>query len=68
MLLCSCHAVSERTIRAAIASGAQTAEEIAERCGAGAKCGGCWPALYDLLGERSQADPTAQSARAHSAA
>lgn len=68
MLLCSCHAVSERTIRAAIASGAHTAEEIADRCGAGAKCGGCWPALYDLLREQSAADPSAHSARAHSAA
>ena len=49
MLLCSCNAVSERTIRAAIASGARSPQEIARRCGAGARCGGCWPALYELL-------------------
>ena len=51
MYVCSCRAVTDRTVRAAVASGARTIEEIAERCGAGSKCGGCWPTLQHLLDE-----------------
>ena len=53
MFVCSCRAVTDRTVRAAIASGAQTVEEVADRCGAGARCGGCWPALAELLDEHA---------------
>ena len=49
MFVCSCQAVTDRTIKAAIASGARTIDDIAARCGAGARCGGCWPALAELL-------------------
>ena len=49
MFVCSCQAVNDRTIRATIASGARTIEDLAARCGAGARCGGCWPALSELL-------------------
>jgi len=41
--------VTDRTIRAAIGSGATTVEEIGRRCGAGTRCGGCWPVLDELL-------------------
>ena len=51
MYVCSCRAVTDRTVDAAIASGADTVEEIARRCGAGARCGGCWPELERLLAE-----------------
>lgn len=51
MILCSCRAVSERTIRAAIDAGASSPEEIASMCGAGSRCRGCWPALRELLDE-----------------
>ena len=49
MYLCSCRAVTDRTIAAAIAAGARTPQDIAQLCGAGSKCGGCWPALSALL-------------------
>jgi bacterioferritin-associated ferredoxin len=49
MFVCSCRAVTDRTVKAAIASGATCIEEIAERCGAGSRCGGCWPELERLL-------------------
>ena len=49
MFVCSCRAVTDRTVHAAIASGATDIDEIAERCGAGSKCGGCWPELERLL-------------------
>jgi bacterioferritin-associated ferredoxin len=65
MLLCSCEAVSERTIRAAIASGARTPQEIARRCGAGSRCGGCWPALQALLDEAEARDLPANGRGRH---
>ncbi|MET0904155.1 MAG: (2Fe-2S)-binding protein [Acidimicrobiales bacterium] len=53
MFVCSCRAVTDRTVHAAIASGATCIEEIAERCGAGSRCGGCWPELERLLHEQA---------------
>jgi bacterioferritin-associated ferredoxin len=54
MYVCSCRGVTDRTVQAAIASGAGTVEEIANRCGAGARCGGCWPELERLLAESAR--------------
>jgi bacterioferritin-associated ferredoxin len=56
MYVCSCRAVTDRTVKAAIASGATTIDAIAERCGAGGRCGGCWPALAELLEDARPAD------------
>ena len=53
MLICSCRAVNDRSIRAAIQAGATTPQELAEMCGAGGECGGCVPALLELLDETS---------------
>jgi bacterioferritin-associated ferredoxin len=41
--------VNDRTIHAAVAEGARSIEELQERCGAGTDCGGCHPALAELL-------------------
>ena len=65
MFICSCRAVSDGTIRAAIAAGARSIEDVAARCGAGARCGGCWPALAELLDAHA---PTAVERRAAGAA
>jgi bacterioferritin-associated ferredoxin len=51
VIVCSCRAVSDRTVTAAIASGASSIQDVAARCGAGGRCGGCWPALAELLDE-----------------
>lgn len=51
MFVCSCRAVSDRTVRAAIAAGAASVDEVIERCAAGGDCGGCWPELQRLLDE-----------------
>jgi len=53
MYVCSCRAITDRTVDAAIASGASTVPEVAARCGAGSGCGGCWPELERLLGTRA---------------
>lgn len=66
MIICSCRAVSDRTVKAAVASGATTIQDVAARCGAGARCGGCWPALAELLDEARP--PTAEEQRRTSAA
>lgn len=51
MWVCYCKAVTDRTVRAAIEAGATTPGRLAEACGAGARCGGCTPALERLLAE-----------------
>ncbi len=56
MIVCSCRAVSDRTVRAAIASGAESIDDVANRCGAGSRCGGCWPSLARLLDDQRPAD------------
>lgn len=49
MFVCSCLAVTDRTVNAAIAAGASSVEEITDRCAAGGCCGGCWLELQHLL-------------------
>ena len=51
MYVCSCKAVTDRTIDAVISSGASSVEEITSKCAAGGRCGGCWPALERMLDE-----------------
>ena len=56
MFVCHCRAVTDHGIRDAIADGARTMEDLGERLGAGVRCGGCWPALYELLDEIDPAE------------
>jgi bacterioferritin-associated ferredoxin len=49
MYVCHCRAVTDHTIDHEVERGASSIEELAERCGAGAECGGCWPVLEELL-------------------
>ncbi|EIV90990.1 (2Fe-2S)-binding protein [Frankia sp. QA3] len=51
MLVCSCFAVSDRTLRNVISAGARDVDEIGERCNAGTGCGGCVEEIEDLLDE-----------------
>lgn len=51
MIVCHCNRVNDRTIRASVRAGACTPEDVAECCGAGASCGGCAPAVEEILGE-----------------
>ena len=63
MLLCHCRGVSDRVIRTAIAYGARCPEEVAAACGAGRDCGGCRPAVEDLLEQAGSQVPVAQQRR-----
>lgn len=49
MVVCHCNAVNDRAIRAEIEAGALDAEALAQRCGAGARCGSCRPVLEAIL-------------------
>lgn len=56
MYVCACRGVTDRTVKAAIAAGARTTDDVARRCGAGSRCGGCWPELERLLAEQRDRD------------
>ncbi len=49
MLICHCHEVSDRQIRAAVRRGAQSRAEVARVCRAGGGCGGCGPAIDQIV-------------------
>lgn len=48
-LICHCEAVGEQTILSVIGPECVDIGDLARRCGAGARCGGCHPALAELL-------------------
>jgi bacterioferritin-associated ferredoxin len=68
MILCSCRAVNDRTIRAAIEGGAQNVDEVSQWSGAASRCGGCRPAIQEMLAEYGLADHTEGARRATYAA
>lgn len=55
VIVCHCNRVNDRTIRAAICDGACSVGEIAEKCGAAACCGGCAPAVEEILAAEHRA-------------
>jgi len=67
VIVCSCAAVREQTVRHAIAAGARTVAEVGERCGAGRTCGGCEPLLEELLAEAAAATAVTVATAHHAA-
>lgn len=60
MVVCHCRAVNDTRIRAEIERGAEDADDLAERCGVGSRCGGCRSVVEELLDEFGlRADPVA---------
>ena len=68
MYVCSCQAVTDREVCAAIDDGACSLLGVARECGAGVTCGGCQPLLRQLLAERGHPCTRAESLRALRAA
>ena len=66
MFICHCRAVTDRAIRTAIEAGAADPRAVGRSCGAGSRCGGCWPALEALLAEYGLG-PDARPDSAHAA-
>jgi bacterioferritin-associated ferredoxin len=58
MYVCSCRVVTSCAVKDAIAAGAASIDDIAQHCGAGSRCGGCWPTLSELLGSLAPAQRT----------
>ena len=54
MVVCHCRAVNDRAIVAEILSGALDADALADRCGAGSRCGGCRPVVEALIAEHAE--------------
>ena len=59
MFVCLCRTVTDRTVRHAIDKGACSLRDIADRCGAGSRCGGCHLVLARMLADAGLApEPT----------
>ncbi|WP_239341982.1 bacterioferritin-associated ferredoxin [Frankia sp. CiP3] len=61
MLVCSCFAVNDRTLRGVIESGARDTCEVGAVCAAGTGCGGCLDEIEELLTDHRRARPVVQS-------
>lgn len=53
MIVCHCCKTNDRTIRNLIRDGYLTLEQITAKCGAGGMCGGCLPAIQELIDEET---------------
>ena len=49
MYICICAAITAADVLACCRAGARTAEEVAERCGAGTGCGTCFEHIDTIL-------------------
>jgi bacterioferritin-associated ferredoxin len=49
LYVCICHAVTGDEVRAQIAAGARTEEEIGDRCLAGTGCGSCVDRICGMI-------------------
>ena len=54
MLVCHCHALSDRAIRKCVRDGAETRKEVAKACGAGSSCGGCLPVVDRIINQSEE--------------
>ncbi len=53
VIVCHCSEVTDRHILSEAALGAADPDELGERCGAGARCGGCLPLIEEILEVRT---------------
>jgi len=49
MIICQCNGVSDRTIRKVIRDGASNRNDVVRACTAGKACGGCVPAIDEII-------------------
>ena len=55
MIICHCKAVTDRAIRKAVRGGANTRGEVAKACAANLSCGGCAPAIDEIIAAETDA-------------
>ncbi|MCY4632107.1 MAG: (2Fe-2S)-binding protein [bacterium] len=51
MIVCHCLAINDQLIEAVAAGRTVTVEDVVQRCGAGARCGGCRESIQQVLDE-----------------
>jgi bacterioferritin-associated ferredoxin len=51
MIVCHCHALTDRDIRSAVKSGATCPNTVGDACGAGTGCGGCVEVIEEIVEE-----------------
>lgn len=51
MLVCHCKGLTERALRRTVKKGACSVAEVTLSCGAGGICGGCRPAIQEIVDE-----------------
>jgi bacterioferritin-associated ferredoxin len=49
LIVCHCKGVSDRAIRKAVRDGARSRGEVVQACAAGLTCGGCAPAIDEII-------------------
>jgi bacterioferritin-associated ferredoxin len=49
MIVCHCHGVTDREIKASVQCGARTCADVADTCGAGSGCGGCTELVAEIV-------------------
>jgi bacterioferritin-associated ferredoxin len=49
MIICQCNGVSDRAIRKAVRDGASSRNDVVRACTAGKACGGCVPAIDEII-------------------
>lgn len=55
MIVCHCHAVSDRRIRELVRAGARCVRDVQRRTGAGSGCEGCLSSLRDIVEREAHA-------------
>lgn len=63
MVVCLCQGVSDKRVRACIAAGARTRQQVTAACGAGDGCGSCHRTIKTMIVEwrRQEAAQALQS-------
>jgi nitrite reductase (NADH) large subunit len=49
MIICQCNGVTDRAIRKAVRDGANNRNDVVRACTAGKACGGCVPAIVEII-------------------
>jgi bacterioferritin-associated ferredoxin len=57
VVICHCRRVNDRAISATVEAGARSVGDVAAGCGAGSRCGGCWPSIQELLAKLTDGHP-----------
>jgi bacterioferritin-associated ferredoxin len=63
VLICHCHGITESRIRQIARAGEPKLREIVRACGAGSTCGGCRPAIRQILADEKASQASREDAR-----